>query len=488
MARLIFGALMRPTEEEPDAMKFAIAVHGTRGDIEPCAAIALELIRRGHDVSMAVPPNLFPFVEACGITPALPYGVDSQQQLEASIFRKSWGIRNPRREWRELEHYLSQGWAEMSTALVDLAGDADLILTGTTYQEVAANVAEHLDTPLATLHYFPFRANSVIFPHIPGWLAHRVWPIAEAVYWRLMKRAESAQRRELGLPRTRKRAIRRIIEISAIEIQAYDPVLFDGLADEWAGLRPLIGSLTLRLDTDSDAQTESWIDEGAPPIYFGFGSMPVECPSAAVAMITQVCAELGERALICSGVWDIPDSSSPHVRIVRNISHTKVFPKCRAVVHHGGAGTTAAGLRAGIPTFILWISAEQPLWAKQVTKLGVGTSERFSIATPESIKAGLQTVLAPSYRRRAANIARAMTTPQDSVSTAADLLEDAARDGRAVAARSWAGYTGVHDSQPHLGVRHADEREIAPAAVDIEQQVLHFSVVRPDDDRVPVAE
>jgi UDP:flavonoid glycosyltransferase YjiC (YdhE family) len=481
---------MRSREEETDAMKFAIAVHGTRGDIEPCAVVALELIRRGHDVSMAVPPNLIPFVQACGIGPALPYGVDSQQQLEASIFRKSWGIRNPRREWRELEDYLSQGWAEMSNALLALAQDADLILTGTTYQEVAANVAEHLDTPLASLHYFPFRANSVMFPCVPGWLAHAIWPMAESLYWRLMKRADIAQRRALGLPRTRKRAIRRIVELSAVEIQAYDPLLFDGLAQEWAGRRPLIGSLTLELDTDSDAHTNSWIDEGEPPIYFGFGSMPVECPAAAVAMITEVCAELGERALICSGVWDIPESSSPEVRIVRDINHARVFPKCRAVVHHGGAGTTAAGLRAGMPTFVLWISAEQPLWAKQVTKLGVGTSERFSIATPESIRTGLQTVLAPEYRRRAAKVAEQMRTPRDSVEAAADLLEAAARDGRAGEPQFI--YAGSH--------RPADryEHEMSPAAFDItgcdvltdraHQRVIRFNAVHSSDRRIPVAE
>ncbi|TDO10055.1 UDP:flavonoid glycosyltransferase YjiC (YdhE family) [Mycobacterium sp. BK086] len=481
---------MCPREEETDAMKFAIAVHGTRGDIEPCAVVALELIRRGHDVSMAVPPNLVAFVEACGIGPVKPYGVDSQQQLEASIFRKSWGVRNPHREWRELEDYLSQGWAEMSNSLVSLASDADLILTGTTYQEVAANVAEHLDTPLASLHYFPFRANSVMFPRVPGWLAHRIWPIAEAVYWRLMKRAESAQRRALGLPRTRKRAIRRIVELSAVEIQAYDPLFFDGLAQEWAGLRPLIGSLTLQLDTDSDAHTDAWIDAGKPPVYFGFGSMPVECPTAAVAMITEVCAELGERALICSGVWDIPDTSSPDVRIVRNVNHAAVFPRCRAVVHHGGAGTTAAGLRAGMPTFVLWISAEQPLWAKQVSQLGVGTSERFSIATPESIRTGLQTVLEPRYRRRAAKVAEQMTTPQDSVEAAADLLEAAARGSRTAAPPT------THAAR-HQPARH-HEHEMSAAAFDLagrdvladraHQPVMRFNAVHPSDRRIPIAE
>jgi UDP:flavonoid glycosyltransferase YjiC (YdhE family) len=205
-----------------------------------------------------------------------------------------------------------------------------------------------------------------------------------------------------------------------------------------------------------------------------------------------VCAELGERALICSGVWDIPDTSTPELRIVRNVSHAAVFPKCRAVVHHGGAGTTAAGLRAGMPTFILWISAEQPLWAKQVTKLGVGTSERFSIATPESIRAGLQTVLAPRCRRRAATIAEEMTTPQDSVSAAADLLEAAARDGR-----SGATQPRVTNPVRHEPV-HRHEHEMVPAAFDIgprdvmtdraHQPVIRFNAVHPGDRRIHIAE
>jgi UDP:flavonoid glycosyltransferase YjiC (YdhE family) len=69
-------------------MKFAVAVHGTRGDIEPCAAVGLELMRRGHDVRVAAPPNLVAFVETAGLAPAQAYGVDSQKQLDADIFRR----------------------------------------------------------------------------------------------------------------------------------------------------------------------------------------------------------------------------------------------------------------------------------------------------------------------------------------------------------------------------------------------------------------
>src|SRR5689334_18687891 len=127
---------------------FAVAVHGTRGDVEPCAALALELTRRGHRVRLAVPPNLVQFVDGVGLGPAAVYGVDSQKQLEADIFKDWWKLQNPMTVLRRSRDYVTEGWAEMSTTLSTLADGADLILTGTTYQEVAANVAEAAHLPL----------------------------------------------------------------------------------------------------------------------------------------------------------------------------------------------------------------------------------------------------------------------------------------------------------------------------------------------------
>lgn len=413
-------------------MRFAIAAHGTRGDIEPCAALALECVRRGHDVRMAVPPNLVSFVEATGLGPVASYGVDSQQQLEAEIFRKSWKLQNPFTALRQLKDYTTEGWQDMSRTLVEIADGADLILTATTYEEVAANVAEHLRLPLAALHYFPFRANTQILPvPLPGRLVRSVWPAAEWLHWRLIKDAEDVQRRDLGLPKSSGRAIGRILDAGALEIQAYDPQFFPGLAEAWRGVRPVIGGLTLQLDTEADHDVSAWIAAGPPPIYFGFGSMPVQSPSAALAMIADACSALGERALICSGVWDLDSADVPgHVKIVRTVNHSTVFPRCRALVHHGGAGTTAAGLRSGMPTFVLWVGAEQPLWAAQVKKLEVGTAQRFSEMTAESLRAGLRTVLEPRYLVRAREVAELMTAPEVAVATAADLLEAAVRKGR----------------------------------------------------------
>lgn len=409
-------------------MKFAVAVHGTRGDVEPCVAVGLELLRRGHDVSFAAPPNLVPFVEKAGLA-AVPYGVDSQQQLDADVFRKYWKLRNPATILRELREYITQGWAEMNTTLTPMADGADLVLTGTTYQEVAANVAEHYRIPLAALHYFPARANSQVLPvPLPSKVVRSGWAVAEWVHWRALKQAEDAQRRELGLPRARSRAVRRIVESGALEIQAYDELFFPGLAAEWSGTRPLVGSMTLQLTTDIDDDVVSWIAAGKPPIYFGFGSMPIESPASAVAMITAVCAELGERALICSGVWDLPDAGpAEHVKLVGAVNHAAVFPICRAVVHHGGAGTTAASVRAGVPTVVLWVGADQPFWGNQVKRLKVGDSLRFSRTTGDSLRAALQSVLTPEFATRAREVATRMTKPEASVATAADLLERAVR-------------------------------------------------------------
>ena len=97
------------------------------------------------------------------------------------------------------------------------------------------------------------------------------------------------------------------------------------------------------------------------------------------------------------------------------MNHAAIFPACRAVVHHGGAGTTAAGMRAGIPTLILWIRVEQPIWAAQVKRLKVGSARRFSTTTQESLVADLRSILTPQYVTRAREIATRMTKPAESV-------------------------------------------------------------------------
>src|ERR1700735_4453812 len=231
----------------------------------------------------------------------------------------------------------------MSTTLASLADGADLLLTGLSYQELAANVAEYQRIPLATLLWLPIRVNGHIVPFLPAPLIRSAMTMYEWLVWRGVKKVEDAQRRELARPKATGPAPRRIAERRSLEIQAYDEVCFPGLAAEWAkwnGQRPFVGTLTMELTTDADDEVASWIAAGTPPIYFGFGSMSVESPADTVAMISAACAQLGKRALVCSGGTDL--THVPHfdnVKVVGTVNHAATFPACRAVVHHGGAGT-----------------------------------------------------------------------------------------------------------------------------------------------------
>jgi UDP:flavonoid glycosyltransferase YjiC (YdhE family) len=417
-------------------MKFVLACHGTRGDVEPCAAVGRELLRRGHEVRMAVPPDLVGFAESAGLA-AVAYGPDTHATLDAhrnfwrDLFGNFWRIRDLVRVWRESWEPMLPYWGEMSRTLTSLAEGADLIFTGMVLESGPANVAEYHDIPLATLDHAPLRANGQFLPFLPAPLGRSTMTVTEWLVWRVWKKAEDAQRRELGLPKATGPAGRRITERGSLEIQAYDEVCVPGLAAEWAkwnGQRPFIGALTMELPTDADEEIASWIAAGTPPIYFGFGSIPVESPADTLAMIGAVCAELKERALVSSGWSDFRDLPHfEHVKVVGAVNHAAAFPACRAVVHHGGPGTMAAGLRAGVPTLILWLLGEQPLWGAAVKRLKVGTARRFAGTTRESLVADLRTILAPQYVARARELATRMTKPADSVAAAADLLENFAR-------------------------------------------------------------
>jgi UDP:flavonoid glycosyltransferase YjiC (YdhE family) len=313
---------------------------------------------------------------------------------------------------------------------MSLADGADLLFTGLVFEQTAANVAEYYDIPLATLHYFPTRANGQLHPFLPSPLTRSATTMNEWLGWRRTKKVEDAQRRELGLSKATRPWAQRIAERGSLEIQAYDEVCFPGLAAEWAkwdGQRPFVGTLTMELDADADAEVASWIAAGTPPIYFGFGSMLVESPLKTFAMISEACAELGQRALICAGWSDFSGAPNPdHVKVVDAVNFAKVFPACRAVVHHGGAGTTAAALRAGVPALILWTDTDpiQSIYGAQVKKLKTGTSRRLSNATGESLVRDLRLILRPDYISRAREIASRMTTATASVARAADLLEE----------------------------------------------------------------
>jgi UDP:flavonoid glycosyltransferase YjiC (YdhE family) len=413
-------------------MKCVLACYGSRGDVEPGVALGRELQRRGHDVCMAVAPDLVDFATAAGLA-AVAYGPNTQSLFDVHrnfwtcLTHNPWKILELIRLARESWQLGTQSWVEMTRSLKSQSDGADVIFTGLSYLPVAANVAERYDIPLAILHQFPLRINSRMMSVVPPPLVRAMTKLYEWLAWRGVKGVEDAQRRELGLPESRTPMSQRIGARDALEIQAYDEACFPGLAAEWGkpdNRRPFVGTLTLELATDADEEVSSWIAAGSPPIFFGFGSIPVVSALATIAMINTACVQLGQRALLCAAATDFSDASNfENVKVVRTLNYAATFPACRAVVHHGGAGTTAAGLRAGIPTLSLWTGPDQASWAAQIRRLKVGTSRRFSATTEKSLVADLRTILAPQYLARARDLATRMTRPADSVAATADLLE-----------------------------------------------------------------
>ncbi|SPM36532.1 glycosyl transferase [Mycobacterium rhizamassiliense] len=392
-------------------MKVVLAGYGSRGDVEPVTTVARELLGRGHDVQIAVAPNMIPFVESAGVA-AVAYGPDTWDQMDSAaglVGNYAANIDDPVVALNEMIQNVNHVKAAKTATLTTLAEGADMLVAGFNEQGLAANVAEYHDIPLAALHFFP----------------RRVWSSWQ-MYAQLTKQTDAAQRAALNLPKASALP-------APLEIQAYDELCLPGPAAEWVdadGRHPFVGALTLELQSGADDEVLAWIADATPPIYFGFGSTPIASPAETVAVISAACARLGERALICSGPNDF--SAAPrfdHTMVVSEVSHAAAFPVCRAVAHHGGAGVTAAALRAGVPNLILWFWLDQPMWADGVARLEAGAGRAFSESTLDSLTDDLRRVLTPECAARAREVAAQMTKPADSVTRAIDLLEAAAGVG-----------------------------------------------------------
>ena len=230
-------------------------------------------------MAVTVPPDLRAHVESAALVTE-PYGRDWRELLGDEDFTRM--MRDPMGAIPQAVEYAAQVVAEKTATLVSMADGADLLVAGMTEQEAVARVAEYHRIPLAALHFFP-----TSYPHHGS-------PRAGAA-----TQSDLAQRRALGLPDEPPRSDR------ALEIQAYDDICMPGLAAGWtdsAERRPFVGALTLQSPTDTDQDVLSWISGGPPPVYFGFGSMPIPGPNDMVAVISAACAQVDVRALICFGL------------------------------------------------------------------------------------------------------------------------------------------------------------------------------------------
>ncbi|MEU7633089.1 glycosyltransferase [Nocardia sp. NPDC049220] len=425
-------------------MKIAIPLTGTRGDVQPVVALGLELRRRGHDVLLGVPPNLIDFVTGTGLS-ARACGPDVQRLYSSEPGQKALASGNSLRLMQLVAQQMAGYAAQMNREVIDVCTGADLIVASTVTEDRACSVAEAMGIPLVSLHYFPCRNNGAYpFPGAlpshwrpPAPVNRATWVFGENLRRVVFMRYLNDLRAELGLPKSRASTAAVLARRNVPEVQIYDPALVPGLPRQWDERRPFTGFLTLDHaaraavgDLAGDhADILSWVNGGVPPVFFGFGSMPIRDAAAVLAMVSGVSARLGVRALVSAGWSDLDVSGAhvgAHVKVVGPFAHDLVFPHCAAAVHHGGVGTLFESLRAGLPTLVCSVSFEQPMWGGQVERLGVGAHMRFTQLTAARLEQGVASILARERRIRARDFARTLNT-EDAGARTADIVEASAR-------------------------------------------------------------
>jgi UDP:flavonoid glycosyltransferase YjiC (YdhE family) len=203
---------------------------------------------------------------------------------------------------------------------------------------------------------------------------------------------------------------------------------------DWDVRHQLVGFAALkpadclqRQETKISKDLDTWLNAGEPPIYFGFGSMPVFEPQKILKDIEAVSHRLGTRALIVSGWTDFGQTTNNEtLYIVPAIDHEEVLPRCRAAVHHGGAGTTHTALRSGLPSLVCSFFADQQFWGRCLKRLEVGNTLPFRKLSLQAMTHLLPPLLQQDSKDRAASIG-ARIRREDGASRAVDLIEEQMR-------------------------------------------------------------
>jgi sterol 3beta-glucosyltransferase len=366
-------------------MRIVIATIGTRGDVQPYIALAQGLTRAGHMVVICTHTTFRDFVETHGIGFA-PLAGDIRSLLASDAGRRLLAQHNPLAAIRQLQAIAAPLLCQVMADILAATAGADLILASTLGYLNAVTAAQVHDIPLVLAGLQPFTPTAA-FPSPLLAPPRRRWP-GVGLYNRLTHHA-SYRLLQLVSARLANRCRRTLTGRAPL---CYADVFGDLIAPR----RPVIYGVSEHLlprPADYGAQialTGFWFLErdpawqpppaladflaaGAPPVYIGFGSMSDRDPAQMAQIAIAALQRSGRRGILATG-WEGLHADALPANILRidAAPHDWLFPRVAAVVHHGGVGTTAAALRAGVPQIIVPFSADQPLWAELVHQRRVG--------------------------------------------------------------------------------------------------------------------
>ena len=406
---------------------------GSRGDLQPCLALGRRLAERGDAVRLIAVARYKPLVDAAGLAPVL-LSLDPVEII-ASEAGRAWldGGRNPVRFLRSFARIARPVAEQILQEVTSAFVGADLIVAPT-IGFLGEHMAERLGVPSALIHIQPSHPTAA-FPHPFVPQARRLGPIAnrwsfhavEQLAWQLLRplinrwRADTLGLRRLPLrgPAHRTRLARRPVLCSFSRLVVPRP-------PDWPPYVHVTGNWFLDADqewTPPRALTDL-LATGEPVVYAGFGSMVPKDPARTDVMVRTALRLAGVRGVLLGD----PASSDDDVLAVESVPHSWLFPRVSAVVHHGGAGTTAAGLRAGVPAIICPFLGDQPFWGERIAALGVGpapipiarlTANALVMAIEAAVGSGAG---AKSIRQRADDLG-AEIRAEDGVTRACEVLD-----------------------------------------------------------------
>ena len=354
-------------------MRIAIQTLGTRGDVQPYVALGLGLRRAGHDVVLATAAQFGDFVTGHGL-PFAPLPNDLLDLMDTPDGRAAMASRGSPLAMMRLVRRIKPLVRGLFEAQWLAAEGVEAILY---HPKAVASpaIAERLRIPAFLGFPLPGLTPTRAFPSpmLPfanlgplNALSHHLF----IRYGDRLFREPLARFRDevLGLsgPASRHAApVAKLYGVSPAVVPRPDDWDADShltgywFLDEAPGWRP-------------DPGLSAFLNAGAPPVYVGFGSIPSLDPAATTALVVEALARAGLRGVLATGWGGLAPADADHIHMLDAAPHAGLFPFMAAVVHHGGAGTTAAALRAGRPSLILPFFGDQPFWGRQVARLGAG--------------------------------------------------------------------------------------------------------------------
>ncbi|WP_433436879.1 glycosyltransferase [Nonomuraea sp. CA-141351] len=402
-------------------MRVLLSTYGSRGDVEPLVALAVRLRELGAEVRVCAPPDEDFAQRLAGVGVAMVPVGQSARALTTGAPPSPADL--PR---RAAELIASQFDAVTAAA----EGCDVLVATGMMPAAAGArSVAEKLgirsvsvtfqQLTLPSPHHPPLAYPGRPFP--PEVTGNRaLWDLDAQSINALFGEALNTNRTSNGLPPVDN--VRDYV-IGDQPWLASDPTL-----DPWQETPDLdvvqTGAWILPDGRPLPAELVAFLDAGAPPVYVGFGSMPMRASTDAAQVAIEAIRAQGRRALVGRGWADLAlIDGRDDCFVVGEVNHQALFGRVAAVVHHGGAGTTSTAARAGAPQVVVPQAADQPYWAGRVAELGIGAAHDGPAPTFESLSAALKTALAPEAGARAMAVAGTIRT--DGAAVAAKLLLDA---------------------------------------------------------------